>query len=482
MKTTLRFSRIFLSLRPTSNSRRVSRLRRIGAAAAVAGSLLAGEVGAAPINWLSPDLDTVASDFFTDGSLVEAINGVSDDSLVDGTVTINGITFTDTNLFANGYAVTGLVSTPDADINDLVGTVSYGGPPTVDLTGLVIGQDYALQVFIGDTRGGFGGRTITVGDGDGDTSNDVTYQYADEGVSIQATSILGGFTADATTQSFVATLGSGGSGTEFAGYQLRAIDGPLTAPSVGITVDRATGEIVLQNTGNSSSGRIIGYSFTSDAGSFDQSGWTSIADTYDADAPGPNGGTFDSDDTWVELTQAGVTTDLSEAQLEFQANPNDGGAIAAGGSFSLGNVWETTPFEDVFAQVLIDDGSDDGLIETIGVAYLNDAAVLGDLDGSGQVDTADWTLFKAGQGADFAGLTVVEGYLLGDLDGDGDHDLFDFDLFETAFDGQNGAGALASLISTVPEPSSVIVACGSVLLISVFARKRGRKSTDGLNA
>ncbi len=480
MKMPPRFSRMFTSLQSKSSKKRASRLRRIGAAATVAGSLLAGNADAAPINWLSPDLVTVPADVFTDGTLVEAINGVPAPELADGSVTVNGVEFIDTHLFEGVYAgAVGIVSTGDPGIDDLVGSVTFAGPPLVELTGLTPGQNYALQIFIGDTRACCSGRTITVGDGDADTSNDVTYQYSDNGVSIQATSILGGFTADAATQNFVATLGSGGTGTEFSGYQLRAIDDPLSAASVGITVDRSTGEIILQNTGNSSSGRIIGYSFTSVAGSFDQSGWTSIADTYDADAPGPDGGTFDSDDNWVELTQAGVTTDLSEAQLEFQANPNDGGVLTPGASFSLGNVWEVSPFEDVVAQILIDDGSEEGAIETIGVAYLNAAAVLGDIDGNGQVNVADWNLFKAGQGSDFTGLTAVEGYQLGDLDADGDHDLFDFDLFATAFDNDNGAGAFAALVSTVPEPSSVAIAFGSVLLITVFSWQRNARSTDG---
>lgn len=204
------------------------RFTRCAGAIAAASALIAGQADGAAITFGSPNLGTASADVNTGGTLVEAINLVSDDSLVDGTVSVNGVAFVDTNLFGNGYAVTGLVSTGDADLDDLVGTVGYGGPPTVTLSGLDVGQLYELQIFIGDGRDLAIGRTLTVGDGDGDTSNDVSYVYSDGGSSIQATSITGTFVADAATQEFVAVLGNGGSGTELAAYQLRAVPEPAT--------------------------------------------------------------------------------------------------------------------------------------------------------------------------------------------------------------------------------------------------------------
>ena len=57
------------------------------------------------------------------------------------------------------------------------------------------------------------------------------------------------------------------------------------------------------------------------------------------------------------------------------------------------------------------------------------SGVPGDLNGNGSVNAADWTLFKAGQGMDFTGLTHGQAYLKGDLNVDFVHDLTDFVLF-----------------------------------------------------
>ena len=57
------------------------------------------------------------------------------------------------------------------------------------------------------------------------------------------------------------------------------------------------------------------------------------------------------------------------------------------------------------------------------------------------VNTNDWTLFKVGQGSNFAGFSTLESYIHGDLDGDLDHDLTDFVLFRNFYDQANGAGS-----------------------------------------
>ena len=83
--------------------------------------------------------------------------------------------------------------------------------------------------------------------------------------------------------------------------------------------------------------------------------------------------------------------------------------------------------------------------------------VFGDLNGDEQITGVDWNLFKAGQGADFTGLTTAQAYALGDLDYDFDHDLSDFWLFRTAYEQFNGAGSFA-LLANVPEPSAIVIA------------------------
>ena len=63
---------------------------------------------------------------------------------------------------------------------------------------------------------------------------------------------------------------------------------------------------------------------------------------------------------------------------------------------------------------------------------------LGDLNDDGMFNGADWTLFKAGQGSNFTGLTVLQARAKGDLDGDFDHDLNDYVVFRTIYEDHTG--------------------------------------------
>jgi hypothetical protein len=93
--------------------------------------------------------------------------------------------------------------------------------------------------------------------------------------------------------------------------------------------------------------------------------------------------------------------------------------------------------------------------------------LVGDLNGDHQITPADWTLFKAGQGTDFAGLDSMQSYLKGDLDGDFDHDLADFIAFRVAYNNANGPSAFAALLAGVPEPSSAALCMLAAMLLSV---------------
>src|SRR5690606_4703192 len=105
---------------------------------------------------------------------------------------------------------------------------------------------------------------------------------------------------------------------------------------------------------------------------------------------------------------------------------------------SLGNAWQRTPFEDVFATITVDDN---GTMVPLAVEVTFEGAeiVAGDLDGDGNIDLDDWAAFKSGQGRVNNGMTVVEAYLMGDMDGNRIHNLVDFDLFAEAYDMANGA-------------------------------------------
>lgn len=110
------------------------------------------------------------------------------------------------------------------------------------------------------------------------------------------------------------------------------------------------------------------------------------------------------------------------------------------------------------------------------IIRLLDAPLFGDLNDDNMITTLDWTLFKAGQGADFTDLLPSESYYLGDLNGDLDHDLSDFWLFRTAYDDFNGAGAFAAEIG-VPEPTGAVLA--AILLLIVGASSRATRIVAG---
>ncbi|MEN1680242.1 MAG: sulfatase [Planctomycetota bacterium] len=102
---------------------------------------------------------------------------------------------------------------------------------------------------------------------------------------------------------------------------------------------------------------------------------------------------------------------------------------------------------------------------------LGDLTSLADLDRDGAVDAADWQAFRAGQGGDFDGLDLLEGFARGDLDGDQDNDVLDFILFKESFELANGAGSFSSLLG-VPEPSTATaVGAAAAVLLSTRARR-----------
>ncbi|MEM9658775.1 MAG: hypothetical protein AAF961_10475, partial [Planctomycetota bacterium] len=222
-------------------------------------------------------------------------------------------------------------------------------------------------------------------------------------------------------------------------------------PALTAVVDRTSGNVTIVN-GTSKDVDLRGYEISSVDGNFDESSASFLADG-DAD--------------WVQLTQSGAGSDLSEGHLTSAT-------LASGESIELGAAW--LPYfsseTDVSFQYLVSDRSEPvlGLVEVSGVEY-----PFLDLNFDEVVDINDWTEFLAiTDTADLSDLTVAQAYRKGDLDGDLQLGVNDFITFQREFDRINGAGAFnAALAAAVPEPGSLgLLGCvvGAMALIRLRVR------------
>ncbi len=218
-------------------------------------------------------------------------------------------------------------------------------------------------------------------------------------------------------------------------------------------IDRETGNMTLSNTDDALDFK--GYTITS---SFEKTlsptNWLSIADNYDSDS----GGSVDSTNTWT--VDASFTDELTESTT--------GSATFANmQAIDLGSAWTPWPFEDIEASLVL---ADDTTL-TIPVRFTGNGGesfAIGDLNTDGSVDATDWSIFKAGQGADLSGMAFVESYTHGDFDDDQDNDAADFLLFKSYYDQANGAGAFAAM---VPEPHSFCLLALGCIPFLLFRRR-----------
>jgi hypothetical protein len=223
------------------------------------------------------------------------------------------------------------------------------------------------------------------------------------------------------------------------------VDDPAT-----LVINRQTGAVEIRTANQPVT--LSGYEISSTTtGGLLAGNWTSIASTNADNEP------------WEESSAA--RTLLAEADLP--SGTNNGFTIAANSSYSLGNIWEMLPsqFEDIKFTLFDIDGN--RLSDT--VEFVGTEIALGDYDRNGVINMGDWSIFRAGLGGQYSGLTRAEAYLGGDLDGDFDSDIFDFNLFVAQ------AGGYSALFGTsqVPEPSSVaLIALGLVAGMGLRYRSR----------
>lgn len=107
------------------------------------------------------------------------------------------------------------------------------------------------------------------------------------------------------------------------------------------------------------------------------------------------------------------------------------------------------------------------------VSYALSPMLLGDFNGDGKIDVADWTTLRTNQLADLSGLTSDQAYQRGDLNRDFRNNYTDFVAFKAIFDSVNGVGAFEAMAAGVPEPSAaaLLILGGAAGL----ARRRKRR-------
>ncbi|CAD7694869.1 unnamed protein product [Ostreobium quekettii] len=229
-----------------------------------------------------------------------------------------------------------------------------------------------------------------------------------------------------------------------------------------LEINRISGEAQLINSLSDES--IISYSLSSAAGSLNPAGWTSIADTGDANS----GGSIDADDIWTVTSATG--NNLAEEEPVGGGGPDDGAPL--GGGFSLGNVWSKSRFEDVTLSLTILNPDFTERVENLSVQFVGnggEAFSRSDLDVDGDIDADDYSALLSFHLNPLPGTTAFETAPFGDIDGDLDNDFDDFRLFKNDFIAANGAAAFAAL-SAVPEPSAALLAL--VAVASLAARRR----------
>jgi hypothetical protein len=234
---------------------------------------------------------------------------------------------------------------------------------------------------------------------------------------------------------------------------------PSLAASLTAQLFPLTGEVRFRNT-SAIGVPFVFYSITSPSGALLSANWKSIADNYDISG----NGFIDPLFNWSELSS--TSTQLTEGVFF-----GPGGTLPAFRSVSLGNIWFPAlyPFHDLTFSVLQADTSP--------VVITTQFAIAGDYDFNGFVNSLDYSVWRQS----FGSTTSL------DADGNlnGVVDAADYVVWRNnsglSLSGSGsivqGSGGQSPLQvgGGVPEPTSAILAIGSILS-AFIARARVRRA------
>lgn len=216
-------------------------------------TMITADALAASVTFSNSTLDNV-NDVDTGGVWVSGFNTGG-----GGKLTVGGIIYLPGgNPLGDGFVgANPLNAVGNANFDNLLNSASFG-TSTLSLTGLTVGNNYRVQLYMTDNRVCCDTRTVTVGDGIGGTLTTPAIGPPQ--------SVIGNFTANATTQS-ITFNGSAGLGY-LSGYQLRNMSAQ-SAP-VAFTLGTLTGAadvstngtlVTAQNTGGGGPVTVNGVTF-----------------------------------------------------------------------------------------------------------------------------------------------------------------------------------------------------------------------------
>jgi hypothetical protein len=191
------------------------------------------------------------------------------------------------------------------------------------------------------------------------------------------------------------------------------------------------------------------YEIRSSAGSLNPGGWSSLDDDEGSDPVGTG---------WDESPH--VSTDiLSEVNLTSLKTFATSGP---GSMESLGSAFTPSAAQDLSFHY---SGPSDTFLRQGIVKYVTSGGVMGDYNGNGIVDAADYTVWRDTLGAAVPNGTGADG------DNDGIVDEGDYTVWKANF-GSGGTGTGA--VSAVPEPASAGLLTLAWLLLCTQVRRRRR--------
>lgn len=441
---------------------------------------------AADIAWSVISPLSGPSDVSLNGTLLEALNfsGGLASNADNYDTTINGVTFQGfvNNREGNNFLASTFLNptstyfrsdstrvTPSETDNYLV---SSGGLPTFDellsrrlfadgntttLSNLTVGVSYEVQLFMGGTEIS-DNRHIVLNDGTSEafgsisTTNfggDFNPGPEDPAPNPAGIAITGNFVADASTQGFRISNYQNGSVSNAAyflnGYQLRQLAAPPVT-SLDLSVNVTTGAVVLHN---SSTGDIPlkFYEIQSDTSSMQQDQWNSISQQSLSGFPVGTG----IGDGWEQAENS------SNSQLgEVYAFGNS--MLAAGAQIHLGSLFNEIAGARDLKLYYVKEGTPTVLEGNVNYV---DGGLTGDYNSDGQVNLADYTVWR-----DTLGSTTD---LAADGSGSGSIDTGDYQVWKTNFG--NSTGAIIGESVAVPEPAAWLTVA---MLLSLAIWRRGQ--------